>query len=257
MDHATAAREPLHRLAVEALRILSLAQQGARAGLDAERPIGAARPRAFAQALERGCRLVRAARRATPASISSTSAQPYAMTSSCSHARCGIGERIAIAAVAVVHQGGHPRPDAQRIALAPRRRTWQHPVGDRLHPRLVAAPGRQHQPGVVERRDPGRLRDRGDLVDQLTRRRRRLPEWTWNAARKLAMPGSRVSAPVSRATRTPRLASACQSSSSQRSWARRHASQSQRTSRRGQSLHLAERAERLPERRHRRLRSPP
>ena len=42
--------------------------------------------------------------------------------------------------------------------------------------------------------------------------------------------GSRLSAPVSRATRTPRVASTCQSSSSQRSWARRHASHSQRTS---------------------------
>ena len=42
--------------------------------------------------------------------------------------------------------------------------------------------------------------------------------------------GSRLSAPVSRATRTPRVASTCQSSSSQRSCARRHASHSQRRS---------------------------
>ena len=44
------------------------------------------------------------------------------------------------------------------------------------------------------------------------------------------MTGSRLSAPVSRATRTPRVASTCQSSSSQRSCARRHASHSQRRS---------------------------
>ena len=66
----------------------------------------------------------------------------------------------------------------------------------------------------------------------------------------MAAIGSTLSAPVSRATRTPRVASSCQSSSSQRSWARRHASQSQRTSPCGRSLHVAERVERPPERRH-------
>jgi hypothetical protein len=46
VSHATAALEPLDRLAAERLRSSSIAQQGARAGLDPERPIGAARLRA-------------------------------------------------------------------------------------------------------------------------------------------------------------------------------------------------------------------
>ena len=58
--------------------------------------------------------------------------------------------------------------------------------------------------------------------------------------------GSRCSAPVSRAMRTPRVASACQSSSSQRSCARRHASHSQRWSS-AAAAGLAERAQRLRE----------
>ena len=87
VDHATAGREPLDGLAVEGLRSRSLAEQRARAGLDAERPVGAARLRAFAQAVERRGGLVGPAD-ATPASISSTRAQPYAMTSSCSQACC-------------------------------------------------------------------------------------------------------------------------------------------------------------------------
>src|SRR4051812_3556086 len=53
MDHATAALEPLDRLAVERFRIASVAQQRARAGLDAKCPIGAAGPRALAEAIER------------------------------------------------------------------------------------------------------------------------------------------------------------------------------------------------------------
>ena len=77
-----------------------------------------------------------------------------------------ISERLAVAAVAVMRERGHPPPNAKRIALTPRRRTRQHFVGDRLHPGLIAAPCCQHQPRVVERRDPGRVRNRGDLVDQ-------------------------------------------------------------------------------------------
>ena len=62
------------------------------------------------------------------------------------------------------------------------------------------------------------------------------------------MTGSRLSAPVSRARRTPRVASTCQSSSSQRSCARRHASHSQRRSV-SAAVGLAERAQRPRERR--------
>ena len=58
----------------------------------------------------------------------------------------------------------------------------------------------------------------------------KFPAWTCRHARYVAALASTLSAPVSRATRTPRVASTDQSSSSQRSWDRRHASQSQRTS---------------------------
>src|SRR5262245_10561401 len=61
VDPAATAREPLDRLAVELLGGVAFAEQRARAGLDAERPVGAARPRAFAQALERRGRRVRRA----------------------------------------------------------------------------------------------------------------------------------------------------------------------------------------------------
>ena len=66
----------------------------------------------------------------------------------------------------------------------------------------------------------------------------------------MAAIGSTRSAPVSRATRSPRVASSCQSSSSQRSCgqATRQPEPAHVACR--QSLHAAERAERLPERRH-------
>src|ERR1051326_3508302 len=54
MDQAAAALEPLDRLAVERLRISHVAEERARAGLDAQRPVGTARSGARAQAIERG-----------------------------------------------------------------------------------------------------------------------------------------------------------------------------------------------------------
>src|SRR5262249_37826060 len=54
LDRAAAPLESLDRLAVERVRVASLAQQGACAGLDAERPVRAAGSRPLAQAVERG-----------------------------------------------------------------------------------------------------------------------------------------------------------------------------------------------------------
>jgi hypothetical protein len=57
------------------------------------------------------------------------------------------------------------------------------------------------------------------------------PAWTCRAARYVAAIGSTLSAPASLARRSPLVESTYQSSSSQRSWARRHPSHSQRKSR--------------------------
>ena len=51
-------------------------------------------------------------------------------------------------------------PSPRAIALR------QRVVGQRLQPRLIAARRGQHARRVLERREPGRLRDRIDLVDQ-------------------------------------------------------------------------------------------
>lgn len=166
VNHATAVLEPLDRLLVERLRMTSLAQQGARAGLDAERPIGGALARAFAQALERGGGLVASAD--ADAGLYQLDESPTVRDDILVLA-CPVRgrDRLVVAAVAVVHQGGHPREHANREALAPHHRTGEVGVGNRLHPRLIAPPRSQEQRGVVERRDRRRLRYRSDLVDHL------------------------------------------------------------------------------------------
>ena len=66
------AAEPLDRLAVEALGVVAVAQQRARARLDPQRPVGAARPRRLREPLERGGRRARDVPLRAAASISST-----------------------------------------------------------------------------------------------------------------------------------------------------------------------------------------
>src|SRR5204862_4630446 len=119
VDHATAALEPLDRLAVERLRTFPIGQQGARAGLDAKGPIGAAGLRALAQAIERSGgrgRLV-----AADACLDQLGERPPVGPDVLVLARpAGGRERLGVAAVAVVEQRGAPPEDAEPHALAAR-----------------------------------------------------------------------------------------------------------------------------------------
>ena len=82
-------------------------------------------------------------------------------------ASLGGRERLGVAAVRVVQQRGRPLEDAQRHALASRRHARAVSSLDQLEPvGLVAAPRGQHQRRVLQRCHVGRLRDRVDLLDQ-------------------------------------------------------------------------------------------
>ena len=75
-----------------------------------------------------------------------------------------IGERLAVAAVAVMPQRGKPQDQAQPRALAALRPIPPRGFEERL--RLVAAVRGQHQRRVLQWREARRLRDRLDLADQ-------------------------------------------------------------------------------------------
>src|SRR5699024_4933936 len=121
MDDAAAARQPLDRLAVVGLRVAVVAEQRARARLDAERPVGRARTRALAQAIERGGRGVR--RAAANAGLDQLHERPreepdVVVLAPALRRR----ERLGVAAAPVVEQGAGPLDHAQSHALTPRRR---------------------------------------------------------------------------------------------------------------------------------------
>ena len=74
-------------------------------------------------------------------------------------------ERLLVAAMPVVHQRDEPGGQGDRRPVALRDRARQGFVGQRLQPRLIAARRGQRARRVPERREPGRLSDRTDLLD--------------------------------------------------------------------------------------------
>jgi hypothetical protein len=115
LDRRAAAREPLDRLAVERLVV---AQQRTAARFDAERPFGAARQRALAEAVQRGSGLVGPA--VADAGLDQLDQGPAVPDDVLVLACVPRGlERLDVATVAVVQQRGKEPVSAEPRALAP------------------------------------------------------------------------------------------------------------------------------------------
>ena len=202
---ARAARWPRGR----ALRRLAVGQQRARAGLHAERPVGAAAPvRARSGARARSAVASVAPLRA-PASISSTSAQPKTTTSSCSQARLGARQRLLVAAEAVVQQRGRPLDGAP----APCRRRCAPPrAGRPRSARTPAASSPRHAASISDPYCSGAMPVACAIASASSisaAAAANCPAQMCSAARYVAAIGSTLSAPASRATPSARVASSC------------------------------------------------
>ena len=225
---ARAARPPRGRGARRLGRSLSSARE------PASMPSAQSVPLACVRSLRRSSAAAAAsvAPLRTPASISSTRAQREEPDIVVLAGPLGGRERLGVAAVAVVEQRGGPVGDAQRHALAPCRRPGQPGLDQLQRPRPRC---RATRPASATRSfsgaSAGRLDDRVGLLDQRRSggERSRMnvrgtrDRWPRSGARGARPSRARRAARASRArtrARRPRGPAA-----------RRHASQSQRTSR--------------------------
>ena len=166
--HADAgAAEPVDRLAVEALGGLALAEQRPRAGLDPERPVGAA----GAASISESRRSASAARSGVPAAggrLDQLDQRPgrRAELRRVLGGLLGRGQRVVVAAEAVVEHRARPVRERRARSLAAAHRVLLRGARSAPTPR-PRGPARRRAPGGVGREvAAGRLGDRLRLLDQ-------------------------------------------------------------------------------------------
>jgi hypothetical protein len=173
------ALQPLDRLLVAALGGVAIAEQCARAGLDAERPIAAAGPGADCQPLERPLR---------DGALAGAGRRLHELGNRGGRAQLGIrrdvdglahrDEGLLVVTQTVVQHGAGLAREPQREALPARLRVRGEVLDQRRELRLAPAQRREPDLDVAMSGDAGHRGGRPDLVEQRLRRGQLAAE-TW------------------------------------------------------------------------------
>ena len=157
------------RLAVEALGDVALAEQGADAGFDPQRPLGGRHPRALGQPLERGPDERHVTGPGRRLGQLGHDQGPVAHLVALERSPRGVARGV-VATEAVVEHRARVGREVDQPAQTACGRLPQGGLDQLGRLCLLAAPGREHHLGIRNRRVPGRLRDQAILFDQLRRR---------------------------------------------------------------------------------------
>lgn len=157
--------EPLHRLAIQQLCVLAVAQERARPCLDSRRPIGTARAQGLCEALERGDGAgSRAGSGARFDQLYERQGRQSDLTALLSRAFCR-DKRLAILTATVVEHGARPLRDGQPLSFAAREHLVRVRCDQRSGVSFPPLPGGDHEravrPGVATRGGGDRLSLRG------------------------------------------------------------------------------------------------